>query len=127
MMQNLSFDSLPATVSLIYEKVKNIEQLLLKPLEDLNSRDSTDHWLSVDELVAYLPGQPAKSTIYGMVHRREIPHKKMGRRLIFLQSEINSYLMSLKRKTAVEIDVEAENFIQFKKKDNHEQRKFTAG
>lgn len=71
----------------------------------------TDRWFSIDELCEYLPGKPAKATIYGKVHLREIPHKKFGKRLAFLKSEIDSWLNSKGRKTVSEIEAEATSYL----------------
>jgi predicted DNA-binding transcriptional regulator AlpA len=117
-MQNITFDTLPAVVTKILDKVNDIERLLNMRSNEPSDQILSDRWLSLTELIAYLPGNPSKATIYGKVHHREIPHKKFGSRLAFRQSEIDDYLQTLHRKTQTEIDKEAEVFIQRKK--NHE-------
>lgn len=78
-----------------------------QPRENLQS--NIDSWLSLDDLCSYLPGNPAKATIYAKVHNRQIPHKKMGGRLAFLKSEIDAWLKSKGRKTIQEIEAEVDN------------------
>lgn len=95
-------EELSAIVSRTIEKYVSI----VKPTEQ-----PTDRWFSIDELCEYLPGKPAKATIYGKVHLREIPHKKFGKRLAFLKSEIDSWLNSKGRKTASEIEAEAGKYL----------------
>lgn len=56
--------------------------------------------------------QLAKPTIYGMVNKRRIPHRKMGGRLYFKETELIDWIDSFKRKTADELDQEAEQHIQ---------------
>ncbi len=107
--QQLSFDQLPATISEILNKVSNIERQL--SITSTKQEQPTDRWFSIDELCEYLPGKPAKATIYGKVHLREIPHKKFGKRLAFLKSEIDQYLNSKGRKTVSEIEAEATTYL----------------
>ncbi|GAB3991881.1 hypothetical protein GCM10028807_23310 [Spirosoma daeguense] len=71
----------------------------------------TNKWFSIEELSGYLPGKPAITTLYGKVQRREIPHKKMGKRLVFLKSEIDQWLKVQHRKTKCEINLAAEQYL----------------
>ena len=75
-----------------------------------------DRWLDIDELIEYLPGKPAKATLYGYVSKGEIPSHKSGKRLVFLKSEIDKWLKSKRRKTAEEIKEEAEKYLLGKRK-----------
>lgn len=49
--------------------------------------------MSVEDLINYLPGHPAKQTIYCWVWRKAIPYHKAGAKLQFLKSEIDAWLM----------------------------------
>lgn len=99
---NITFENLPQAVSFLISKVTHLEQLYKAP-----PPVEQNQWLSIDELCEYLPGKPAKATIYGKVHKREIPHKKEGKRLVFLKSDIDEWLNSKERKTISEIRLEA--------------------
>ena len=103
--QQLSFDQLPEAVSELLYLVRQLST------PSATVEQPTDRWLSIDELCEYLPGKPAKATIYGKVHLREIPHKKFGKRLAFLKSEIDQYLNSKGRKTVSEIEAEATKYL----------------
>lgn len=72
-----------------------------------NSSIEKDRWLNIDELQEYLPDHPAKATIYGWVSSRQIPYHKNGKKLRFLQKEIDEYLMKGKRKTVKELMFES--------------------
>jgi excisionase family DNA binding protein len=112
---SFTFEQLPQAIAGLYDRLHFIESLIqAKPAQQ--APPGTDRWFSIDELIDYLPGKPAKATIYGKVHSREIPHKKVGKRLAFLKSEIDQWLQAQSRKTAKEIEVEAESLIQSKKK-----------
>jgi len=52
----------------------------------------------------------ALSTIYTMTSRREIPHFKKGRRLMFKKSELDQWVQEGKRKTKWEIGKEIDDY-----------------
>ena len=113
-MENpVTFENLPAVVSKLFDKVSKIELLLTNQLTG-NRTTETDCWFTIAELCDDLPGKPAKATIYGKVQRREIPHKKFGKRLAFLKSEIDLWLKNHSRQTNEEIKEEAEKEIKKK-------------
>jgi len=93
----ITFENLPQAVSQLYTKLESIESLLLQ------DKPEPDRWLSMNELIEYMPGNPAKATIYAKISDRQIPHKKVGKRLAFLKSEIDEWIHSQKRKTLKEI------------------------
>ena len=63
--------------------------------------------LNVDEAAQYL-GVP-KATLYQFTRLREVPHKKVGKRLVFLSSELDAWISSKKQKTRAEIESESLN------------------
>lgn len=107
-----SFDSLPSTVLEILKKVERLESLISE-LQLQSKPEAQNHWLSIDELCEYLPGNPAKATIYDKVSKRTIPfHKEAGgKRLAFRKSEIDTWLMSQRRKTITELKEEVSKSI----------------
>lgn len=56
-----------------------------------------------------------KPTVYGWVHDRLIPNSKVGKTLYFNISEIEKWIASGRRKTIVEIEEEANNYIANKR------------
>ena len=88
-----------------------IEHSVQRAVSNTQTNPEADQWFSLDELCEYLPGNPAKATIYGYVHRRAIPHKKLGKRLMFLRSEIDAWLKSKDRKTVEVIEAEADQYL----------------
>jgi len=109
-MNNLLFDDLPEAISKIWFKLNAIETIL-NERQNEDGSERTDRWFSLEELQDYVPGNPAKATIYGWVHDREIPHKKFGKRLAFLKSEIDEWLKSKRRRTVSEIREEADSYV----------------
>ena len=60
--------------------------------------------LTIDEAAAYL--QLPKQTLYHLTSVREIPHKKLGKRLVFLAAELDLWVESKRKKTRSEIESE---------------------
>lgn len=58
--------------------------------------------LSVDQAALYL-GLP-KSTLYQLTSKREIPFRKVGRRLTFLKNELDTWLVAKRELTRSEIE-----------------------
>lgn len=50
-------------------------------------------------------------TIYGLVHKMEIPNSKRGKRLYFKRTDIYDWIGQSRRKTRVEIEQEASNYL----------------
>jgi excisionase family DNA binding protein len=84
MEKRISFDELP-------NRVLKIESQLSSVLKYIRDPDNApDRILSIQEL-SDLTGW-AVPTIYGKVHRREIPHFKRGKNLMFSQKAIKEWL-----------------------------------
>jgi|WetSurMetagenome_2_1015567.scaffolds.fasta_scaffold15477_4 hypothetical protein len=109
----LSFNDVPKAVAHLINKVERIETLLNTKQPQTQEGD---RWLNLDDLCKYHPDHPAKPTVYGWIGQRSIPYHKKGKKLMFLKSEIDSWLKEGRRKTAAEIQAEAAQFITANKK-----------
>jgi excisionase family DNA binding protein len=76
-----------------------------------------DRWFNLDELTQYHPNKPKKPTVYSWVNKGLIPHHKQGKKLAFLKSEIDAWLMEGKRLTQSEITDEVHSLIS--KRNGH--------
>lgn len=65
--------------------------------------------MNVQQVAEYLT--LSVQTIYGLVHKMEIPNSKRGKRLYFKRSEIDEWISQSRRKTRVEIEQEATNYL----------------
>ncbi len=72
--------------------------------------------MTVDELANYL--NIARQTIYGWIHQRKIPYHKhpTGRKVYFLQTEIDEWLTANRRDSSSEIEAQAIRHIEEQKK-----------
>ncbi|MGQ7868956.1 helix-turn-helix domain-containing protein [Sunxiuqinia sp. sy24] len=98
-MKELSFDAIPAKIQELNSRLIRIEHLL----KTKGEKAETDQWFDLDQLVNYLPGHPAKQTIYGLVSNRKIPFHKRGKRLIFSKKSIDLWIAEGRQKTVDEI------------------------
>jgi excisionase family DNA binding protein len=89
----------------------------LKNNKQVHSEQPTDpdRWFDLTELCNYHPDKPTKATVYGWVNSRTIPVHKGGKKLRFLKSEIDKFLMQGKKKTYAETSHEAAQYIKNKR------------
>lgn len=73
-----------------------------------------DRWFNLQELSEYHPDKPTKATIYAWVSAGLIPVHKSGKRLRFLKSEIDAWLLQGRKKTQAEIQGEAATYVSLK-------------
>jgi len=91
-----------------------IEKAVSKTLAALDREPAPDpeRWYDIKELSEYLPDKLSVPTIYGKVHRREIPYHKNSKKLYFLKSEIDDWLRSGRQLTNAETEAEAKKFLK---------------
>ena len=65
--------------------------------------------MNVQQVADYLT--LSVQTIYGLVHKMEIPNSKRGKRLYFKRTDIDDWIGQSRRKTRVEIEQEASNYL----------------
>lgn len=111
-MEALTLETLPKAFINLVNEVGEIKRLLLQKQE---LPTETDHWFDLAELCNYLPDKPAKATVYGWVHTSLIPCHKGQKKLRFLKSEIDTWLMTGRKKTLAETANEAEQYLRTKK------------
>jgi predicted DNA-binding transcriptional regulator AlpA len=115
-MPEITFEQLPQAVTQLYNKLENIERLLLEKSNE--PQPDPDRWFDLDELCNYLPDKPAKATVYGYIHFGKIPYHKGQKKLRFLKSEIDVWLMQGRKKTFAETTNEAEQYLNKKRLTN---------
>ena len=112
-MESLTFEQLPKAFTHLTNEVSEIKRLLL---EKSNQQPTeTDRWFDLTELCNYHPDKPSKPTVYGWVNAGIIPVHKGGKKLRFLKSEIDTWLMQGRKKTLAEIASDADAYLLTKK------------
>ncbi len=99
-MENLSFsfDQLPKEVARLHSRLDSIENKL-QHITDGGLPNVTGDLLTVPQAAELL--SLSIPTIYGLLHRRQLPAMKRGKRVYFKRSELLLYLED-GRKTTVE-------------------------
>lgn len=65
--------------------------------------------MNVQQVADYLT--LSVQTIYGLVHKMEIPNFKRGKRLYFKRTDIDDWIGQSRRKTVAEIEQETSNYM----------------
>ena len=95
---NLKFDDLPKAISWMMNKLKELDSKL-DGITSQPKEEPEDQWLNLKELCSYLPSHPAEQTVYGWTSCHQIPFHKKGKRIMFLKSEIDTWLHESKIKS----------------------------
>jgi len=106
-MENLTFDELPKAVSQLYEKLHNIEKLILE--RSIENEPEQEQLFTIQQAAEFL--NLSVPTLYGYVHRAEIPVCKRGKRLYFSSLELLNWIKMGRKKTLSETAQEAEQYI----------------
>jgi len=114
MYNNISFNDIPQVLMTIVDKLESLE----RKVEDLRipTPDIPDVWLSLKDLCAYLPNHPAEQTVYGWTSAKLIPYHKRGKNIVFRRTEIDEWLANGKKKSLMDIEREAREFISKKER-----------
>ena len=114
-MEQITFEQLPQAVTQLYDKLTNIERLLLQKSNE-HHHPEADQLLTIKQAAEMLT--LSVPTIYGLVHDAKIPVSKKGKRLYFSRQELTDWIKSGRKKTSAEISAEAENYLA-----NHKKKK----
>lgn len=94
MNEKISFDTLPAAVMELVEKVDYIINLLGAKIE---KREEIPKYLNTEKALAYLKNigfSMSKSKLYKLTALKSIPVHKNGNNLLFLQKELEQWFES---------------------------------
>ena len=86
-----TLEEMPGALSYLIEEVEGLEKTT-QSLLNRQEESCLPHWMDVDELCDYIPSHPVKQTVYGWVSDKQIPHHKINKALVFLQSEIDDWM-----------------------------------
>jgi excisionase family DNA binding protein len=95
--------------------IQNAVRKVISETPQAEQPTETDRWFDLNELCIYHPDKPSKPTVYGWVNAGLIPVHKSGKKLRFLKSEIDNWLLQGRKKTFAEINNDAEQYCKTKK------------
>ena len=110
-MEAITFETLPQAVTSLLNEVAELKNLLL--VKQPNSQQETEELLTVEDTAKFL--SLSVPTIYGLIHKGELPVMKRSKRCYFLKTDLISYLKAGRQKTAAELSVEADAYLNSKK------------
>jgi excisionase family DNA binding protein len=87
---------------ILENKLSNIESLLLDIKHNSGpvlEPPEADPWFNLKEFCKYHPDKPALATVYGWISDKKVPYHKSGKKLRFLKSEIDAWLLANKKDT----------------------------
>ena len=103
----ITFEQLPKVVTSIQETVNDIRRLLTEKKSDL--QPPPDELLTVQDAAKFLSLSVA--TIYGLIHKGELPVMKRSKRCYFSKVELINYLKDGRVKTLAETASEADAYL----------------
>ncbi len=109
--EGLTLEKMPQAIEYLVGTVNQLQNLLLQHLDKEKLQRLEDRWLNTADLIEYHPDHPARSTIYAWVAANIIPYHKTGKKLQFLQSEIDEWIKSTRNKTDEEMQDNAINYV----------------
>lgn len=114
---NIRFEDLPEAVQWIKNKLTEIALKIDRMHGNAIEKEEPPQWFSIQELCDYLPEHPAIQTVYTWTSANRIPYYKEGKRIRFLKSEIDKWMLNSKLKSRDELEKEAQNFVESKRKN----------
>ena len=109
-METLTFEHLPKAVSSLSQEVGEIKRLLLE--KSNITQPEPEQLLTIQQAGKIL--NLSVPTLYGYVHRAEIPVCKRGKRLYFSKQELLQWVKQGRKKTLNETAAKAEQYLQEK-------------
>ena len=106
----VTFEQLPQAVTQLFDKLENIERLLLQ--KEISKQPEPEIFFTVQDAAKFLT--LSVPTIYGLISKGELPVMKRSKRCYFSKVELINYLKEGRKKTLSEIETEAQNFTKRK-------------
>lgn len=118
-----TFDMIPTLMANLLEDNK----ILSAKLDDISKKISAvnksskddDRRMDVTEAQKYIPGHPAVQTIYGWTSNNMIPYHKVGKRIYFVKSELDAWLLKEGHKSQDDLRREAEEYVNSRRKNRY--------
>ena len=113
---NLKFDDLPKAISWMMNKLKELD-LKLDGITSQSKEEPEVQWRQSERaIVTTCPAIRQKQTVYGWTSCHQIPFHKKGKRIMFLKSEIDTWLYESKIKSPKELETDALRYVQSKRR-----------
>jgi predicted DNA-binding transcriptional regulator AlpA len=119
-MQEISFDTLPQAVQAILEQVQVLNQKIDNLPLSAQGQEDEDRFVDIAEIRKTVFPQWKRQTIYNKCSLGELPHSRIGSRLLFNLKECREWrdrqLQQGKIKSVAEIADEVQEFLTSQKR-----------
>lgn len=109
---NIRFEDLPEAVQWIKNKLTEIALKIDRMHGNAIEKEEPPQWFSIQELCDYLPEHPAIQTVYTWTSANRIPYYKEGKRIRFLKSEIDKWMLNSKEVVAINLKPEVKQELE---------------
>ena len=113
--RKLTFDQLPEVVGELRDEIAQLKGFIMSNFSALQAPEPPKVWMDLAQLCEYLPDKPSKATVYGWVCARTIPYHKKTKKLSFLKSEIDAWIIKSGHATEEEIRETALDSLGYRK------------
>lgn len=108
----ITFEQLLKAVPQLFIEIEDLKRLILEKGNE--PQPDPDQLLTVQDAAKFLT--LSVPTIYGLIHKGELPVMKRSKRCYFSKVDLANYLKAGRKKTVSEIAAEAEQFLGKKKR-----------
>lgn len=113
--RKLTFDQLPEVAGELRDEIAQLKGFIMSNFSALQAPEPPKVWMDLAQLCEYLPDKPSKATVYGWVCARTIPYHKKTKKLSFLKSEIDAWIIKSGHATAEDIRETALDSLGYRK------------
>jgi len=111
-MEDLTLETLPKAFSLLANEIREIKVILQERRPE--AYPEKDELLTVNDAAKFL--HLSIPTIYGLIHKGDLPVMKRSKRCYFSRIELLDYIKQGRKKTLSEINGEVDNYLSKQKK-----------
>ena len=83
-----TFDELPGLIAKLVDHIDD----LTHQVRELQKERRASNWMDIDELIAYLPGNLSRHTIYNWIKDDGFPYSKGSRFYVFYRPDVDDWL-----------------------------------
>jgi hypothetical protein len=120
-MQEITFDTLPLAVKHIFDELRLINQKIDGIKTPPEQTSDSNKYVDINQIRVLVFPQWKKQTIYNKCHLGELPHSRIGSRLLFDLEECRQWrdqkIQQGKIKSKAQIKIEAQEFFNKHRKE----------
>ena len=94
-MKTVTVAMIPEVLGTIVQELELLDAWLTMKTEPIlnGTLGPDEEWMTLSDLLRYIPGNPKKPTVMNWLYTYGIPHYRTGKTLLFRRSEIDAWLV----------------------------------